>query len=97
MEDKNQIKMPTRLQLINKLMVQFNKDYEGMLKKYSHSQNIELTEHLLQQLKHIEEYQKTKKEDWYSEEMFVRFIPIASFGTLKGIDPLKRKPYLANN
>ncbi len=63
MEDKNQIKMPTRLQLINKLMVQFNKDYEGMLKKYSHSQNIELTEHLLQQLKHIEEYQKTKKED----------------------------------
>ena len=46
---------------------------------------------------HAAVIQKTKKEDWYSEEMFVRFIPIASFGTLKGIDPLKRKPYLANN
>ena len=46
---------------------------------------------------HATVIQKTKKEDWYSEEMFVRFIPIASYGTLKGIDPLKRKPYLANN
>jgi hypothetical protein len=45
---------------------------------------------------HASVIQKTKKEDWYSEEMFVRFIPIASYGTLHGIDPLKRKPYLAN-
>jgi hypothetical protein len=46
---------------------------------------------------HATVIQKTKKEDWYSEEMFVRFIPIASFGTVRDIDPLKRKPYLANN
>jgi hypothetical protein len=46
---------------------------------------------------HASVIQKTKKEDWYSEEMFVRFIPLASYGTLHGIDPLKRNPYLANN
>jgi hypothetical protein len=46
---------------------------------------------------HATVIQKTKKEDWYSEEMFVRFIPMASYGSLRGIDPLKRKPYLANN
>lgn len=46
---------------------------------------------------HATVIQKTKKEDWYSEEMFVRFIPIASYGSLRGVDPLKRKPYLANN
>jgi hypothetical protein len=46
---------------------------------------------------HANVIQKTKKEDWYSEEMFVRFIPIASYGGLRGIDLLKRKPYLANN
>jgi hypothetical protein len=46
---------------------------------------------------HADVIQKTKKENWYSEEMFVRFIPVASYGTLNGIDPLKRKPYLANN
>lgn len=40
---------------------------------------------------------QTKKGNWYSEEMFVRFIPIESYGTIQGIDPLKRKPYLANN
>lgn len=38
---------------------------------------------------HATVIQKTKKEDWYSEEMFVRFKPISSFGSLKGIDPLK--------
>jgi hypothetical protein len=46
---------------------------------------------------HAAVIQKTKKEDWYSEEMFVRFIPLGSYGTLQGIDPLKRKPYLAND
>ena len=44
---------------------------------------------------HANVIQKTKKENWYSEEMFVRFIPILSLGSLKGIDPLKIKPYLA--
>lgn len=46
---------------------------------------------------HATVIQKTKKENWYSEEMFVRFKPIISMGSLKGIDPLKRKSYLAND
>ena len=46
---------------------------------------------------HATVIQKTKKENWYSEEMFVRFKPIVSMGSLKGIDPIKIKPYLANN
>ncbi len=36
--------------------------------------------------------QKTRSEKWYSEDLFMRFIPLGSIGTLKGIDPLKRKP-----
>ncbi len=34
---------------------------------------------------------KTKKEDWYSEEMFVRFIPMRCEGSLHGINPLLEK------
>lgn len=37
---------------------------------------------------HATVIKKTKKENWYSEEMFIRFKPLVSFGTLKGIDPL---------
>jgi hypothetical protein len=44
---------------------------------------------------HATVIQKTKKENWYSEEMFVRFKLIASLGSLKGVDPIKIKPYLA--
>lgn len=40
---------------------------------------------------HAEVIQKTRKENWYSEEMFVRLKPIASFGSLSGKDPLKGK------
>jgi len=40
---------------------------------------------------HTEVIQKTRNENWYSEEMFVRFKPIASFGSLNGNDPLKGK------
>ncbi len=32
---------------------------------------------------------KTRKENWYSEDMFVRFKPLKTFGTIKGNDPLK--------
>jgi hypothetical protein len=41
---------------------------------------------------HAEVVVKTKKENWYSEEMFVRFKPIDSFGTLNGYLPFKIKP-----
>ena len=38
---------------------------------------------------HREVIQKTKDENWYSEELFARFKPIEAFGTLHGADPLK--------
>lgn len=37
---------------------------------------------------HAEVIKKTRDENWYSEELFARFKPIASFGTIKGQDPL---------
>jgi len=40
---------------------------------------------------HTEVIQKTRKENWYSEDMFIRFKILASFGTLHGNDPLKGK------
>lgn len=40
---------------------------------------------------HTNVIQKTRKENWYSEEMFVRFKPVASFGSINGNDPLKGK------
>jgi hypothetical protein len=33
--------------------------------------------------------QRTRKENWYSEDMFVRFIPKSVTGTVKGENPLK--------
>lgn len=38
---------------------------------------------------HTEVIKKTRQENWYSEDMFVRFKILSSFGTLNGIDPLK--------
>jgi hypothetical protein len=38
---------------------------------------------------HKEVVRMTHKEKWYSEEMFVRFKPILSKGTIKGNNPLK--------
>jgi len=38
---------------------------------------------------HLEVIKKTRNENWYSEELFARFKPVSSFGSLKGRDPLK--------
>jgi heme-degrading monooxygenase HmoA len=38
---------------------------------------------------HAEVIKKTREEGWYSEELFARFKPIASIGTLNNADPLK--------
>lgn len=40
---------------------------------------------------HTQVIKLTHEQQWYSEEMFVRFKIHASFGTLKQIDPLKGK------
>ncbi len=38
---------------------------------------------------HAEVIKKTRKENWYKEEMFTRFKVLASYGTLNGHDPLQ--------
>ena len=38
---------------------------------------------------HAEVIKKTRIEGWYSEELFARFKPIESWGTLNNTDPLK--------
>ena len=38
---------------------------------------------------HSEVIKKTRDENWYSEELFTRFKPIASMGTIHGINPLE--------
>ncbi|SDS94386.1 spheroidene monooxygenase [Mucilaginibacter mallensis] len=38
---------------------------------------------------HAEVIKKTRTEKWYSEELFARFKPIASFGAINGKDPLE--------
>lgn len=38
---------------------------------------------------HAEVIKKTRKEDWYSEELFARFKPLRTMGKIGGINPLK--------
>ncbi|GAC1439581.1 MAG: hypothetical protein NVSMB63_05000 [Sediminibacterium sp.] len=44
-----------------------------------------------QMQEHTTVIRKTREEDWYSEEMFVRFRPLASHGSIRGKNPLERK------
>lgn len=44
-----------------------------------------------QMKEHAEVIRKTRKENWYSEDMFVRFRILSSQGTLNGKDPLQGK------
>lgn len=40
---------------------------------------------------HAEVIKKTRSENWYSEELFARFKPLKTWGSLHGTDPLKGK------
>lgn len=40
---------------------------------------------------HAEVIKKTRTENWYGEELFARFKPVAAWGTLNGADPLQGK------
>lgn len=40
---------------------------------------------------HTKVIKKTRKEKWYSEDMFIRFKPLKSIGSIKGNDPLAGK------
>jgi len=37
---------------------------------------------------HVEVIKRTRSENWYSEELFARFIPLKSWGTVRGKNPL---------
>jgi heme-degrading monooxygenase HmoA len=45
---------------------------------------------------HAEVIRKTREGNWYKEELFARFKPIATFGTIKGQDPLHNHINLFN-
>src|SRR5205085_1285799 len=40
---------------------------------------------------HTEVIRKTKSEKWYSEDLYVRFKPLRTVGTMRGNDPLAGK------
>ena len=44
-----------------------------------------------QMQEHTEVIRKTRQQNWYSEDMFVRFKPLKSVGAIRGSDPLAGK------
>ncbi|MEO6723312.1 MAG: spheroidene monooxygenase [Ferruginibacter sp.] len=44
-----------------------------------------------QMKQHTKVIRKTREENWYSEEMFIRLKPLKTIGTIKGTDPLHGK------
>ena len=38
---------------------------------------------------HADVIRKTRKENWYSEDMFIRFVPLAAYGSINGKNPLE--------
>jgi hypothetical protein len=42
-----------------------------------------------QHTQHKNVIQKTRAENWYSEELFARFIPLHTAGTVKGVNPFE--------
>lgn len=59
------MQVPTRLQMFNSLIRRFNEDYTKMLCHYTLEQQIELTEHLLQSIEYIKQYQQSQNDqDW---------------------------------
>ena len=43
-------------------------------------------------IEHRDVIQKTRKENWYKEEMFLRLSPILTAGSLKGVNPFPLTP-----
>lgn len=41
------------------------------------------------QREHAEVIKKTHAEGWYSEELFARFVPLKTFGSIKGVNPYR--------
>ena len=50
-----------------------------------------MKEFAYQRVEHRKVIQKTRSENWYKEEMFVRFIPLKSFGSIRNCNPLEGK------
>lgn len=65
MENGDQIQPISRLQIFNRLTMRFDEDYDQMIRQYDHRQKIELTEHLLQAVRYVDDYVRSgDADDW---------------------------------
>ena len=55
-----------------------------------------MQEYAYRDARHREVIQLTRREKWYTEELFARFRVLGSSGTLDGVDPLERTNCLAS-